>query len=755
MNKQRLRPVLKAALFVIFFISIVISVNYVFQLNRKIQVRFDGQRWSLPAVIYARPLELYPGLSMAPGMLEKELELAGYREENPVHSAGSYFRDGDTIRLISRAFVFPLGIEPSANITIRFYNNKIRDMNQSITGGQISFVRLDPARIGSIHPLINEDRMVLDDDKIPGLLSQGLIAVEDKGFYKHHGISFSSIARALFANIKAGHTVQGGSTLTQQLAKNLFLGSERTLRRKFQEALMAILLDYNYSKKEILTTYVNEVFLGQDGNRAVHGFGLASQFYFRRDLKDLSTAQTATLIGMVKGPSYYDPRRNGDACLSRRNVVLRLMLDDEIISEDDFRQAVQAPLTDVSPQSNGFNRFPAFLAMVREQLGSEYREDDLKRGGLQILTSLDPQIQLQMEEKLGSSVIRFEEQNGIKNLQAAAVVTSRETGEVLGMAGDISPQRTGFNRALDSRRPIGSLIKPAVYLTALTQGYTLASPLNDRKIAVEQDGSSWNPENYDKIEHGKVALYQALAESFNLATVRLGLELGLENIITTIHRLGYPDTIRAYPSLLLGSLEMSPLQVAQIYQTISSGGFYQPLRAINSVLSQDHKIVTRYGLNVEQRFLPEDIFLLHHCLERVMSEGTGRNLYHLPGAQFAGKTGTSDDSRDSWFAGYSDKHLAVVWLGRDDNRPVSLTGSSGAGKVWASLMADIADAGHAHPEPGNITWARINTETLAAATAFSRNSTLLPFISGTAPGSGSVIQDTTRKIIDSLHDVLR
>ena len=763
MKKHRTRFIFKATFLTIFAVFTVISVKYIAELNTKIQKRFDGQRWSLPAVIYARPLELYPGLSLAPEMLEQELDLAGYRKEKPVESAGSYYRDGNTFRLISREFAFPLGVEPSANITIRFYSNKIRIIEQSVTGEQVSFLRLDPARIGSIHPLINEDRMVLDSDNIPILLSKGLIAIEDRGFYEHYGVSVTSIIRALFVNIKAGYTVQGGSTLTQQLVKNLFLGSERTLRRKIQEALMALLLECNYSKKEILTTYINEVFLGQDGSRAVHGFGLASRFYFRRDLEDLSTAQTATLIGMVKGPSYYDPRKNADACRARRNVVLRLMRDDNIITEEEFRQAVDAPLTDVSPQKNSHNRFPAFLDLVRRQLASDYREEDLKHKGLRIFTSLDPQIQSQIEEKLFASVTRFEEQQNIGNLQGAVVVTSRETAEVLGIAGDIVPKRAGFNRALDTHRPVGSLVKPAIYLTALNRGYTLASPLYDREVVFEQDNTIWHPENYDKKEHGKVALYQALAESFNLATVRLGLELGLDDIITTMRQLGYPEAIQPYPSLLLGSLEMSPLQVTQIYQTIGSGGFYQPLRAITSVLDQDNNIVTRYGLNVEQRFSPEQVFLLNHCLERVMSEGTGRHLAHPPGVQFAGKTGTSNDMRDSWFAGYSDSHLAVVWLGRDDNSPILLTGSRGAGKVWDSLMMEITDTGRTYPEPGNITWVKINTESLAVASDFGHNGTLLPFVSGTAPDSGGVmlnidlrsIKDATRKLLNSIRGIVK
>jgi len=231
MKKSHIRSTLTAAGLILFAVSVFFSINYISDLNKEIQKRFDGQRWSLPAVIYARPLERYPGLSLAPEKLENELQLAGYRKENHITSAGGYNRTGNTFRLMSREFAFPSGIEPSTNSIIRFNNGKITMLNQAVNGEQVSFVRLDPARIGSIHPLIHEDRLVLDAGDIPELLSQGLIAVEDKRFYAHHGVSPTAIVRALFSNVKTGHTVQGGSTLTQQLVKNLFLGKERTLRR--------------------------------------------------------------------------------------------------------------------------------------------------------------------------------------------------------------------------------------------------------------------------------------------------------------------------------------------------------------------------------------------------------------------------------------------------------------------------------------------------------------------------------------------
>lgn len=762
--------IIKNLFLLVLLVSLVVGgvfgYNLVTRLNQEIQAKFDGQRWSLPAVVYARPLELYSGLQLSQELLEKELQLSGFRNENPIQAAGGYFIRGNELHLKTRSFTFPSGIEQSAKLIITFRGDRIARMVSASSGEDIPFTRLAPSRIGSFHPLEHEDRLVLQSHEIPELLTRSLMAVEDKQFYSHHGVSPSGIIRAMMANVKSGRFAQGGSTLTQQLVKNFFLTRERTLSRKVQEAIMALLLEYNYSKEEILAAYINEVFLGQDGGRAVHGFGLASQFFFRRNLADLSPAQIATLVGMVKGPTYYDPRRNPENCLKRRKVVLRIMLAENIINAAEFATHSKAPLTDVTPQKNGFNRFPAFLDLVRRQLKTEYREEDLRSNGLKIITTLDPQVQWKIEEQLKKSIAILKTKSGHKDLQAAVVVTGRENGEVVGIAGGVNAQTSSFNRALDARRPIGSLIKPAIYLAALTRGYTLASPVMDTAIQLENDGEIWKPENYDKIEHGRIALYRALTKSFNLAAVRVGLEVGLENVISTLQHLGYTKNVSTYPSLLLGSVDMTPLEVGQIYQTIASGGFYQPLRSIVSVMDSENTLLSRYGLDVEQRFSPEHVYLLQHALQRVMTEGTGSRHAFSANNNYSGKTGTSNDYRDSWFAGYSSNHASVVWIGNDDNSPTAFSGSTGALPVWGAIMGKIdsdTEGSLQQPEPANITWARIDPETLRPASRLSNNSTLLPFVTGTEPVTSTGIQgihmpdieQKAKELLDSLNSIFR
>ena len=398
-------------------LSILALIFYTLYLDNVIRQKFDGKRWSLPAVVYARPLELYAGLKLSADQLEKELLLAGYRKERHPEHPGGYGRTADTVHLVSRDFHFPEGLEKSSRLTVYFSGNKITRIINSRTGKTLPIVRLDPARIGSFHPRQHEDRIVLTREELPELLVKTLLAVEDQKFYAHHGLSPLSIARAMLVNIKAGKTVQGGSTLTQQLVKNFFLTNKRTLWRKFNEAIMAALLELHYSKDEILTAYANEIFLGQDGGRAVHGFGLASLFYFRRDLEDLSTDQIALLVGMVKGPSYYDPRRHKKRSRKRRQVVLDIMQAQSIIGEKAYHQAKSKPL-DLSEKSmHGFNRFPAFLDAVRRQLSQDYRDDDLTTDGLKILTTLDPQVQWQVEDKLARTLAEKEKQTASEDLR--------------------------------------------------------------------------------------------------------------------------------------------------------------------------------------------------------------------------------------------------------------------------------------------------------------------------------------------------
>jgi len=734
-NRPRQRTLFRVAVPVALLVLLFCGW-YVTHLDKLIRQKFDGKRWALPALVYARPLELYPGLPLTAGMLAEELQLAGYRRDKVARDPGGYNLTGNIMHLATRDFAFPDGLEKSARVTVAFAGSVIEKISRTDTGEELALVRIDPARIGSFHPLENEDRIVYRREDIPDLLVQTLIAVEDQHYYSHFGIDPLGILRAMFANIRAGRTVQGGSTLTQQLVKNFFLNNERTLQRKVNEVIMALLLEIHYSKDEILAAYVNEVFLGQDRGRAVHGFAMASQFYFRRELKDLSAAQIAMLVGMVKGPSYYDPRRNAERCLLRRQVVLELMRSEGVLAAEAYAAAKAAGLETTAAVQSAFNRYPAFLELVRRQLVQDYREEDLIANGLKILTTLDPQVQMQVEKHLEETLAALEKRTGTSGLEGAVIVSSREGGEILAVAGGRAPSQQGFNRALDARRPIGSLIKPVVYLTALANGYTLATPVQDVAYTYEAAGAEeWRPTNYDKKEHGLVSVYESLVNSYNLATIRMGMDIGVEKVVQNMKRMGINRDFQPYPSFLLGTAAMSPLEVARIYQVFATGGFYQPQRAIGSVLTADNTVVQRFGLTVEQRFTPETVFLLNMALQGVVSHGTARSLAdYIPATlQAAGKTGTTDELRDSWFAGFTGDRLAVVWIGRDDNKPTVLSGASGAMVVWGKIMQSLHPQSLELAEPAGIEWALVDGEIYDRAEGAARDDMLLPFVVGTEP----------------------
>ncbi|MBK1650039.1 penicillin-binding protein 1B [Rhabdochromatium marinum] len=668
---------------------------YAVQLDHVVRSKFEGKRWALPARVYARPLELYQGRVLTPEALVGELQRLKYLDTTRVDRPGTYQRDGERVRFYTHGFRFWDGAERAALLEATFADGQVATLATLDQGPGIALARLDPALIASIYPTHNEDRVLLTRAQLPELLVKTLLAVEDRNFYQHLGVDPKGILRAAYKNFSAGRTVEGASTLTQQLVKNFYLNQERTLKRKINEALMALLLDLRYSKDEILTAYANEVYMGQDGSRGIHGFGLASRFYFDRSLSELGPAETALLVAVLKGPSEYNPRRHPEKALERRNLVLDIMAHHQIISLAEAEQAKAQPLGLRDGGARPSGAYPAFVQLVRRQLQRDYREEDLRSEGLKIFTTLDPLIQTAAEQAIRERLPQLEKQRRFPpdTLESAAVVTSVAQGEVLALVGGRNVAFKGFNRALDAVRSIGSAIKPVIYLTALErpEQYSLVTSIPDRPVNLRIGNDLWQPNNYDHRIHGQVPLYRALAKSYNLAAVNLGLELGVDEVAQTLHRLGVTRPITAVPAMLLGSVSLAPIEVAQVYQTIAAGGFRTPLRAIREVLDASGRPLTRYPLAVEPVARGDAAFMTQWAMRQVVEQGTATWLkQRLPeGLSVAGKTGTTNDLRDSWFAGFSGDKVTVVWVGRDNNQSTRLTGSSGALRVWGDLMASI------------------------------------------------------------------
>lgn len=735
--KTRLRRHRRALAWTALALGVALVVFVLF-LDHTVRAQFEGKRWALPARVYAQPLELFAGRRLKPEHLVAELRALGYRPH--AQGPGSFAADRGSVTLHTRAFPFWDGPQPAMKLRAVFQGDKLAALYNLENESALPLARLDPLLIGSIYPAHNEDRVLVQLAEVPKTLIDGLIAIEDRKFYRHSGIDPRGIARAAYMNLRnRGGNIQGGSTLTQQLAKNFYLTADRTLRRKITEAIMALLLELHYDKKEILEAYLNEIYLGQNGNYGIHGFGLASQFYFGRGLADIGLAETALLVGLVKGPSFYDPRRHPERAKGRRDLVLAEWERQGVIDRTAYLQAKQSPLNVVAHARSSATPYPAFLDLVHRQLRRDYREEDLRSEGLKIFTTLEPRAQRAAEEALSTRLTALERARNLppKMLEGAVVMSNVDNGEVLAVVGGRDARFAGFNRALDAQRQIGSLVKPVVFLTALQRAseYTLATPLDDNEFKWrDHTGKDWIPLNYDKQYHGRVPLRVALIHSYNVATARLGTDIGVNRVIANMRRLGIERMVPAYGSTLLGASPLTPLEVAQMYQTLATG-FRTPLRAIRAVLTADNAPLQRYALSVAPAIEPGPLYLLTTAMQDVVREGTGDALKNYVSADLnvAGKTGTTDDLRDSWFAGFTGDRVAVVWVGRDDNKPAALTGAGGALTVWGTMMAAI-DPAPLEPElPQDVERVWVDPTTALRADSACRDAVELPFIKGTAP----------------------
>lgn len=745
MSKQRVRKKVTSNsslgwiswiwIFKLTTVLLVLGVVALIYIDAQIRHRFEGHRWSLPAKVYARPLELFTGQQLAQGQLKFELTQLGYRWVTQAKAPGQVQKTNQGMIIYSRGFRFVGGDEQGHLVEVNLVGDKIVGLRQT-SGASIAVLRLEPQLVGGIYPAHNEDRELIQLDDLPNGFIETLLAVEDRQYYAHYGVSPWGIMRAMWANIRAGAVVQGGSTLTQQLVKNFYLTDQQTLWRKLIEAPMALLLNIHYSKDEVLEVYLNEVFAGQSGKRAIHGFGLASRFYFGQPVSELKLHQVALLVGLVKGPSYYNPRRHPKRATNRRNLVLSVLAQQGLISETQKTnyQALPLDLTEAKQVS----RYPAYMDLVRQQLKQHYQASSLSSHGLRIFTSLDPWVQQQADKAMLEQVGKLKQRySNIEGLQGAAVVSHRDSGELLALVGDYNGGYAGHNWALDESRQVGSLLKPIVHLAALETGrYSPNSIIDDAPIALPQpDGSLWQPQNYDRKSHGKVPMYETLVKSYNQANVRLGLDVGVDKVLQQLQRMGVEQSIPAYPSVLLGAVEMSPLQVNQVYQTIASNGFYSPLSIVRQVTEANGRLLSNFPFAVRQVASNESIYMLQHEMRLVASQGTAKGVYrYLPKQQkVAAKTGTTNDQKDSWFAGFSGLHVATVWLGREDAKPTPLTGAGGALNVWGQLMQNLAYAHDEDIKPQTVAHYYLNRATGEAIPDKCPNGVWLPMLKTSAP----------------------
>ncbi len=677
---------------IVTLICVVVLAVWVWTLDRKVQARFDEPFQSIPAHLYARPYTLKPGDAHTMSDIRVDLLAHGYKQVKQIARPGEFAFSGqviDILRPISATHSTPKAVR------VELFDGRVVRLTDHRSAQSLERFELAPTLIGNLMTGPMEDRILLQLHEVPQSLIDALFAMEDRRFMSHFGVDPLGIMRAMLQNIRDGRVTQGGSTLTQQLVKNLYLDDSRTLKRKINEAVMALIIEQRYTKNQILERYLNTIFLGQSGDRAIHGFGLASQFYFARKLQDLNPAQLALLVGMIPAPSAYNPFRNIERATTRRNLVLKTLHANGSISAGEVELYMQTGLDVVRSKNIGASRYPAYTDLLNRQLGKSYDRSYLKEGGLNVYSTLDKSVQKIAQKHFKSSLEALEEKHGIEpgSLQGAMIILEPDSGEIVAMIGARDGKTGDFNRALDAKRPIGSLVKPAVYLTALLNPsrYSTSTMIEDSPLSLElQTGESWEPGNYDKKFHGNVSLYDALIRSYNVPAVKVGLDVGLDSVATTLQRLGVREPFPRYPSMLLGASNVSLLDVAQMYQTLANSGRLQPLTTLRAVANSDNQPLVKYQSDGEQMVNARADFLVIDMLQAVAETGTARALQHLiPGIRLAGKTGTTNEYRDSWFAGFAKNYLAVVWIGKDDNSPTGLTGSSGALRAWAAVMSAL------------------------------------------------------------------
>ncbi|NIJ68178.1 penicillin-binding protein 1B [Xanthomonas sp. 60] len=716
-------------------------IPYTVYLNHQVTQRFGELRWQVPTRVYARPLVLVPGAALDTATLKTELDAAAYREDGKGEAAATYAANGGRFTISSRGFNDVDGRVAPRRLEVVVSGGRIASLRDATSRKALKAARLDPARIATLYGQKQEERRLVRMEDTPDLLVTGLQAVEDKDFNRHHGIDLSGIARAVWVTVRSGGEVrQGASTLTQQLARSglLGIGKEQTVTRKLNEMLYALIMEARYDKRTIFEAYLNQVYLGQRGSQAIHGMSSGAEFWFGRDLSSLESEHVALLIGLVKGPSYYDPRRNPERALDRRNFVLGKLHQAALIDDAEYQRALKAPLgVPKQPGLVAANRFPAYIDLVRRQLGHDYPESALQGAGLSVMSGMSPSAQAYAEGSVTRTLKSLENKRR-PELQAGLVLTDVHNGDVLAVVGSRDVAEPGFNRALEAQRPVGSLLKPFVYLLALAQPdrYSLASWVDDSPVTVQLGrGRNWNPGNADNRSHGTVRLIDALAHSYNQATVRVGMQVGPERLTQLINVLAGIKA-DANPSVILGSTDQSPYAMAQLYQFLASGGEIQPLHAVRGVLDPQGRLLKRYDKTPAPAQEGDSIAanLISIALQQVVSSGTAQRLNAdgLGRLQPAGKTGTSNDGRDSWYAGYTGDHLAVVWMGNDKSEQTGLFGATGAMRVWSGIFSRLPSAPLRVDNKG-VDWQYVEATGTGATDETCPGARRFPFVVGYAP----------------------
>ena len=723
-----------------FLVGLVTALA-VLSLDRRVQAYLAGPALG-GARIYAAPAVLRRGGRVPGGSLVRTLTRLGYKVAATEALAPGEFRGG------ASEVEFAQRPSPSP------WTGSARRVRVSIAAGGITAIEdhergpldrleLEPevlAVIGGEGPALGADAEVA-----PPACRDAVLAAEDRNFFLHPGVDPIAIVRALLADVRARAPEQGASTITQQLVKNAFLSPHRTLRRKVEEGLLALLLELRATKEEIFARYLSSVYLGAEGGLPVHGFAQAAQVYFAKPLAELGPSECALLAGMIRSPNALAPRQHARAALTRRNHVLVLMARERFLDGPTARRAAATPLGLADAPAR-----PVAALYVAAEVARELRRrvpPAVAEGpGLAIFTDVDPDAQREAERAVRRGLRALEGRRGRRRrLQAALVALDPHTGHVRALVGGRDYGSSPLDRAVRARRQPGSAFKPFVYLAALdparrapARPFTVASPLEDVPVALRVGSTVWRPANYDGTFAGTMPLEDALAQSRNAATVRLALEVGIDAVARAATDLGLPDPLPRVPALALGVAETSLIELTAAYGVFASGGVRRPPSLVVAVVAPTGEVLYTAPPAEERVLTPGVAYLVTHMLERVIDAGTGfpARQAGLAGAA-AGKTGTTDDTRDAWFIGFTPEMLAGVWVGFDEGGPTGLTGAQGALPIWTDFIRATADpdAPSAFPVPEDIVWREVDPASGGLATPACPVTRHEPFLVGNEPSA--------------------
>ncbi|HEV8660273.1 MAG TPA: PBP1A family penicillin-binding protein [Thermoanaerobaculia bacterium] len=663
--------------------------------------KFQLRRLSLPTRIFADYTPLKPDVPLQSDDLLEKLNRLGYRQSDSVTHPGDYKAGRGQIDIYTREFRHPSGEYPAQPVRVTFRRGAIESVVSLREARPIETAALEPELLTSILSEQLENRRPVTLDQVPKHLQDAVVVTEDIRFWHHPGVDPLGITRAIFRNIRAHSVTEGGSTLTQQLVKNYYLTSERTLRRKVVEAFMAVILDWKYSKQEILEAYLNDIYLGRNRSISILGVGEASRFYFGKPVSEIDVAQAAMLAGLIRSPNNNSPFVNPERALTRRNTVLDLMLHYRKIDRERYEKAKAEPLPRKPfREKSGLGSIPFYVDRVLQEMSRDYGVDDVKGRGLQIYTAIDLNAQSIATQTIDASLGVLEKsyprlRRSATPLQGAIIHVDVPSGEIRALVGGRNYDQSQFNRALNAKRQVGSLFKPFVYLTAFepslsNQNITPATLVSDQRFVLKRRFSAnWSPRNYEDSYHDTVTVREALEQSMNSATVRVGLACGIDPIVKTAKTLGIQTELDgSNPSIILGAADIPPIEMADAFSTIARLGSRLPLRTIRFVTNDRGTVLsTSDDIQPVQVFPARDVFILTDVMKGVIDRGTAARARSMGFRRVAaGKTGTTNDKRDAWFIGFTPQTLALTWVGFDDNAPIGLAGGEGAVPIWARYM---------------------------------------------------------------------